>query len=300
MLHLFNLTTESTVATYHYLDIGSTPIVSPDGRYALTRTSARWSEDSGYPLYRNTKHVVQIDLETLTIRQVLDLDTRQDDEYGGGYYSVFSWGKLGYTKDGQSIVVLDTEHNELVFFSAETGEIEEFLSYNQENVVNLIHDPLGTWTAPFTEPSDTSYGYAAVDFSSDRQVYIQRETIYNTEDDTPILTLVGHTLPVFASLITPDDRYFVTASFDGTVRLWNTGTGAEVRKWQMVRAEWDEMHQWRFGLSFTPDGSMIQSAGQLLDIETGERLGSGGDFSPDSRFIFRFNSGTLEIWGIPQ
>ncbi|MCS7046166.1 MAG: WD40 repeat domain-containing protein, partial [Gemmataceae bacterium] len=51
-----------------------------------------------------------------------------------------------------------------------------------------------------------------------------------TKSETHIVaTFKGHTEPVYSVAFTPDGKYLVTGSFDNTIKLWDVGTGKEVK-----------------------------------------------------------------------
>jgi len=63
-------------------------------------------------------------------------------------------------------------------------------------------------------------------------------------------TLVGHTDEVRSAAFSPDGKRVVTASLDGTAKVWDTETGQEVLT---LRAQ----TQYVLGVAFSPDGKRI-------------------------------------------
>lgn len=50
--------------------------------------------------------------------------------------------------------------------------------------------------------------------------------VWDTESDTCLATLEGHTDLVWSVSVTPNGRYFMTASYDSTIRVWDAETYA--------------------------------------------------------------------------
>ena len=102
----------------------------------------------------------------------------------------------------------------------------------------------------------------------------------------------------------PDGLHIATASHDGTVKLWSSGTGQEVRS---MRGHADQV----WSVAFSPDGRRIASGGtdgtvKLWDPATGKELGTlrghtavvvGVAFSPDGARIASGSwDGTVKLW----
>jgi WD40 repeat protein/tetratricopeptide (TPR) repeat protein len=110
---------------------------------------------------------------------------------------------------------------------------------------------------------------------------------------------IRHSAPVWEVAFTPDGRYFATASFDTTARVWETATG---------RPAGPPLAHTNFvaAVAFSPDGNTLASgdfgpAGliKLWDWRTGKEVRPplGHDdivlkvsFSPDGRFLAAFKA----------
>jgi WD40 repeat protein/energy-coupling factor transporter ATP-binding protein EcfA2 len=130
--------------------------------------------------------------------------------------------------------------------------------------------------------------------------------LWQAETGAELMTLTGHGRigPVAFS---PDGRWFATGSDNVSVQIWNAKTGAE----QHVLYA----HQFAtFHLAFSPDGTLLATAGQdgakLWDVATGEELafltGHGGyvwyvAFSPDGRLLATASADdTVRLWAVPS
>jgi hypothetical protein len=71
--------------------------------------------------------------------------------------------------------------------------------------------------------------------------------------DAPVVTLLGHVAPVFGVTFSPDGRRIASASTDGTVKVWDTGTGQEILT---LPGHVNEIK----GVAFSPDGQQLASA----------------------------------------
>ncbi len=66
---------------------------------------------------------------------------------------------------------------------------------------------------------------------------------------------VRHTADVKALAFSPDGKWLASASYDGSVRLWERPSGREVRRFTV------RPHHWPHSLAFSPDGKRLAAAG---------------------------------------
>jgi RNA polymerase sigma factor (sigma-70 family) len=107
-------------------------------------------------------------------------------------------------------------------------------------------------------------------------------------------------------VFSPDGKMVASTGYDGTVNLWDVGTGKEVRRFIADDALW--LRQ----MAFTPDGKTLIVAGadtfaRFWDVATGRDVGrlaapEGGigslTLSPDGKTLAGSNGEDLYLWDI--
>ncbi|MBN9524312.1 hypothetical protein J0H58_38330, partial [bacterium] len=96
-----------------------------------------------------------------------------------------------------------------------------------------------------------------------------------TGGDAPKLvrTLAGHVNRITSLAYAPDGTAVATASWDGTVRVWDAKTGAEVRRFGLDEAKGEKLQTGEPGtntydqVAFTPDGTRVVAAKRLTDVK---------------------------------
>jgi WD40 repeat protein len=100
--------------------------------------------------------------------------------------------------------------------------------------------------------------------------------------------LQGHTGSIVSASFSPNGNQIVTCADDYTVRVWDSGTGSEIRS--IRRPRWNQTQGWANVARFSPDGQLIAAdAGNgvhLIDASTGEdvSLSSTADTSGSLAF----------------
>ncbi|MGH9968429.1 MAG: WD40 repeat domain-containing protein [Pyrinomonadaceae bacterium] len=111
----------------------------------------------------------------------------------------------------------------------------------------------------------------------------------------------GHTEEVTSVAFSPDGQYLLTSGHDGTARLWDIKTGAEVRRFL---GHDGSVHRARF----TPDGHYIASCGNdgILFWNTSDGTETGRiktdcleiSISGDGKRIATGDFDSMKVWDI--
>ena len=131
-----------------------------------------------------------------------------------------------------------------------------------------------------------------------------RQTLPSLASKPQIVVQTGHTGAVMSVAFSPDGKTLASASWDNTIKLWDTATGQELRTLTGHT-------YWVAAVAFSPDGKTLASGGwdktvKVWDVATGElkRTLSGHTgwvytiaFSPDGKFLASGgNDHAVRLW----
>lgn len=112
-----------------------------------------------------------------------------------------------------------------------------------------------------------------------------------SESAEPIQAFSGHSGPVYAVDISPGGDLVATASFDGTLKVWNVSDGAE-------RATYSGHKGKVMSVAFSPDGRSLLSGGEdktvkLWDVPLDRASALAAQAGPVEAFVLHRKSGRL-------
>ncbi len=121
--------------------------------------------------------------------------------------------------------------------------------------------------------------YVSSSYPSDNRFTIHLWAVPYAESHT---TLKGHTKKINVLAFTPNGKMIASGSDDGTIRLWDTGTGTQTLSIPSSKTN---------ALAFSEDGKILASSNpeniQLWDVDTGTQLTSLKEHS-DSATVWHF------------
>ncbi|RME60296.1 MAG: hypothetical protein D6790_09525, partial [Caldilineae bacterium] len=231
------------------------------------------------------------------------------------------------TPDGRRSALVDP--HEVLVWDAQAGAVVQSLPRHQGSADSVcfsgdgrllfMHeepDALLVWDVDaglilraFSIPSEG--GLAAVDQDGSRLALTVQSTVLLLDGETgqPLCApLTGHAGPIHDCVFSPDGGLLATASFDGSVRLWNAATGALHRDLLVD-------HQGRvLRVVFSPDGDLLATGGTdnrilLWSTATGKQVAPplvghsnwvrALAFLPDGRTLASGDAdGNLLLWNI--
>jgi WD40 repeat protein len=312
---------------------------SPDGRFIASGSADSsvkiWDLETGLEIWTlpeheaavrsvayspNGKHVVSGAADYAV--KIWDVESGEELKSLAGHGSVVN--SVAYSPDGRYVVSGSTDRT-VKIWDAESGLNARTLFGHSLWVNAVCYSPDGRviasasrdrtvklWNAANGDLLRTLSGHAgevtAVRFSPDGRFVASGSAdsaviIWNAGDGRKERTLLGHEGLVRTLVFSPDGRHIASASsVDSTIRLWNAGTGQEIRSFDAAGVE---------TLSYSPDGKRIASGSmdnaiRLWEAETGaEILVLAGRsswvrsvaYSPDGAHIAMGSTDrTIRIW----
>ncbi|HEX2966552.1 MAG TPA: hypothetical protein VHO84_12250, partial [Syntrophorhabdaceae bacterium] len=123
------------------------------------------------------------------------------------------------------------------------------------------------------------------------------------------IILDGHTDRPRSLRFSADGAYLLSSGDDGTLRLWDTHTGAMLRVIEYFDAESGRVFAFGADDTLVATGDSFYGGVQLYSVQTGERLftshaqNNGVNrivFSPKGTYMaLAVDDGTVRLWGIP-
>ena len=202
-------------------------------------------------------------------------------------------GDAAYSPDGTRIITTSKDGTARIW-DADTGQELRTLTSHTGQVRSAAFSPDGKYIV-----------IAGCDYADDAETCRGRSTrIWNAER-ARLHDLAGHTAEVLSAAYSPDGMHIVTASADGTARIWDPNTGQEERTLPGHT-------NWVWSAAYSPDGKMIATEPGRIRPYLGRRCREGSRptqgsrswiwsaaYSPDGQHILTASADwTARIWDV--
>ena len=181
---------------------------------------------------------------------------------GSSFKSHYSWtlnhnAQLAFSPDGKDLATHTIQELEVwsangnnwkpSLFRADTGDRAERVG----PLRNLEHPP-GNYTGPVRYSPDGS----RIAFASTKTIESHPASL---DDPNDVIRYVGHRNKVWVLRYTPDGRSLISASSDGTARVWDADTGAQKRCFEFDVGK-------MLAADVSPDGTIAAVGGATGEI----------------------------------
>jgi WD40 repeat protein len=227
-------------------------------------------------------------------------------------------GVLAWVSRSRMADALGEVERQRVVVENKHAEVERQIAATHRHIAEAAQKAWGTARDAFEAGRDPRTGFAhlaeALRYNSHlppgqrlaglEEDAAQRVLGWPLLDPFPLCEPIRHDDSVTSVCFSPDGRLLVTASWDGTARLWDAATHQPIGR-PMRHENWVEC------ANFSPDGRLVVTASRdgsarLWDAATGEpagepmQLGSvatSANFSPDGRLVVTASrDGTARLW----
>jgi len=199
-------------------------------------------------------------------------------------------------------------HSDFVMSVNFSPDSEEVLSGSADNTLKRWNTKTGKEVDTFQRNIGWVYSIALSNKTNRAILSGSRDNtprLWNTLNGSEIDTFQGHTKSVYLVAVSNDASKALSASEDGTMKVWHVETGKAIHTIKDIAQVWS--------VAFSNDGSQILSGGdkgtvKLFESDSGKEIrsfkGHSGRvysvaFSPDaSRVVSGGHDGTIKVWDI--